>query len=142
MRILVLNGPNLNRLGKREPEIYGSASLGDLESELADAFPDVRFQFSQSNHEGELIESLHAAGDEKLDGVVFNPGGFSHTSVALRDAMASIDVPIVEVHITNVHAREAFRHTSVTAGAAAGVIAGLGLRGYHLAVRFLLDTRS
>jgi 3-dehydroquinate dehydratase II len=142
MRILVLNGPNLNRLGKREPEIYGTITLADLESALADAFPNVRFQFSQSNHEGELINSLHAAGDEGLDGVVINPAGFSHTSVALRDAIASIDVPVIEVHISNIHAREPFRHHSLTASASSGVITGLGLRGYHLAVQYLLDTSS
>jgi 3-dehydroquinate dehydratase II len=142
MRILVLNGPNLNRLGKREPEIYGTTTLADLESTLADAFPNVRFQFSQSNHEGELINSLHAAGDEGLDGVVINPAGLSHTSVALRDAIASIDVPVIEVHISNIHAREPFRHQSLTAGASSGVITGLGLRGYHLAVQYLLDTSS
>jgi 3-dehydroquinate dehydratase II len=143
MHVLVLNGPNLNRLGTRETAVYGSQTLADLESTLQTAFPDVRLRFFQSNHEGELIESLHAAADEGLEGVVLNPAGLSHTSIALRDAIASIDIPVIEVHISNIHAREAFRHHSVTAGACRGVIAGLGTNGYALAIRQLLhDTSS
>ena len=138
MEILVLNGPNLNLLGTREPETYGSATLADLETGLRGGFPNVTFRFVQSNCEGHLIDALQAAHSDGMAGVVFNPGGFSHTSVALRDAMAAITPPVVEVHISNIAAREPFRHHSVTAGAAAGVISGLGLEGYALAVHHLL----
>ena len=140
MRLLILNGPNLNRLGLREPHVYGAGSLGDLEADLRAAFPDIDLSFSQSNHEGAMIDRLHAASDAGLDGVVMNPGGLAHTSVALRDAVAAIaPLPVVEVHVTNVHAREGFRHTLLSAGACVGVISGLGRAGYALAVRFLLD---
>ena len=139
MTILVLNGPNLDRLGKREPETYGSATLEDVQRALETGFPDVDFEFVQSNHEGELIESLHRAADEGWLGVVFNPGGYTHTSVALRDAVSATEIPVIEVHITNIHNREDFRHTSMIAPVAAGQICGLGLLGYSLAVRALLD---
>lgn len=140
MRLLVLNGPNLNRLGLREPHVYGAGSLGDLEANLRAAFPGVELSFAQSNHEGEMIDRLHGAATDGLDGVVMNPGGYAHTSVALRDAVASIaPLPVVEVHVTNVHAREGFRHTLLSASACVGVISGLGRAGYALAVRFLLD---
>ena len=139
-RILVLNGPNLNLIGLREPEVYGHGTLAELEAGLRAAFPEVAFSFVQSNHEGALIDALHAARTDGTVGVVMNAGAFSHTSIALRDAVAAIaPVPVVEVHITNVHAREAFRHTLLTAGACVGSIAGLGRTGYHLAVRFLLE---
>ena len=139
MRLLVLNGPNLNRLGLREPHVYGAGSLGDLEEGLRAAFPSVDLAFVQSNHEGALVDALHAAAGDGTAGVVMNPGGLAHTSVALRDAVASIaPLPVVEVHVTNVHAREGFRHTLLTAGACVGVISGLGRDGYALAVRFLL----
>lgn len=138
--ILILNGPNLNLLGTREPETYGHASLSDLESDLRDAFPSAEFTFVQSNHEGALIDALHEA--RAADGVVFNPGGYTHTSVALRDAVAATDTPVVEVHLSNIHAREAFRHTSRLAPACIGQITGLGMAGYHLAVRFLIEWRS
>jgi 3-dehydroquinate dehydratase-2 len=133
MRLLVLNGPNLNLLGKREPDTYGVATLGDLEARLRRLFPSHEFDFFQSNVEGELIDRLHAA-DGDVDGVVFNPGGYSHTSVALRDAIAAVDVPIVEVHISNVAARESFRHHSLTAAACIGQIAGFGSDSYRLGV--------
>ncbi len=140
MRLLVLNGPNLNLLGTREPEIYGAGSLADLEAGLAAAFPAVDIAFAQSNHEGVLLDRLHVARTDGTDAVVVNFGALSHTSVALRDAIAAIrPVPTVEVHISNVHAREAFRHTLLTAGACVGVISGLGRDGYALAVRFLID---
>ncbi len=143
MRLLVLNGPNLNRLGLREPHVYGAGSLDDLEAGLRAAFPDVAFAFAQTNHEGEMIDRLHAAATDGTDGVAMNPGGLAHTSVALRDAVASIaPLPVVEVHVTNVHAREPFRHTLLSAGACVGVISGLGRAGYALAVRFLLDRQS
>ncbi len=133
--VLVLNGPNLNRLGRREPDVYGAATLADLEANLRASFPDLALRFEQHNSEGALIDSLHAADTVETAGVVFNPGGYSHTSVALRDAIASITTPVVEVHISNIHAREAFRHTSMTAAVCAGVIAGFGTGGYTLAVR-------
>lgn len=139
MKLLILNGPNLNLLGAREPDTYGHASLADVEAWLQDAFPEVEMKFVQSNHEGDLIDALHTAAADGTDGVVFNPGGFTHTSVALRDAIASIDTPVLEVHLSNIHARESFRHKSVTAGAALGQISGLGAAGYGLAVRYFLD---
>ena len=133
--VLVLNGPNLNRLGTREPEVYGAATLADLEADLRRQFPELALRFAQHNAEGDLIDALHAADTPETAGVVFNPGGYAHTSVALRDAVASIATPVVEVHLSNVYARERFRHTSLVAGACAGVIVGLGTAGYALAVR-------
>lgn len=137
MIVLVLNGPNLNRLGRRQTEIYGSATLAQLESGLRSGFPNVAFDFFQSNHEGELIDRIHAAQDAGVRGVVFNPGALTHTSVSLRDAIASVDIPVVEVHVSNVYAREAFRHRSLLAPVCVGQISGLGLHGYELAVRYL-----
>lgn len=141
MNLLVLNGPNLNLLGTREPDTYGRGTLEDLKQDLRKAFPDVAIEFAQSNHEGELIDRLHTAHAERTDGIVFNPGGYTHTSVALRDAVAAIDPPVVEVHLSNIHAREAFRHTSRLAPVCAGQITGLGQAGYHLAVQYLVDRR-
>jgi len=142
MRILVINGPNLNLLGKREKEVYGTDSLWDLENRLKTAFPDLKFEFYQSNHEGSIIDTLQKAMDGMTDGVVLNAGAYSHTSYAIRDTIRALPVPVVEVHISNIHAREEFRHTSVTAEVCTGVIAGLGLKGYDLAVRYLMDTRN
>ena len=139
MKLPVLNGPNLNLLGTREPDVYGRVTLPGIEEGLADAFPEVDFSFFQSNHAGQLIDRLHQAHEENARGVVLNPGGLSHTSVALRDAVAAVSLPVVEVHLSNVHAREGFRHELVVAGASEGVIAGLGPRGYHLAVQFLVE---
>ena len=139
MNLLILNGPNLNLLGTREPETYGHGTLTHLEADLRAAFPTVTLAFFQSNDEGALIDQLHEAHRAGLDGVVFNPGGYTHTSVALRDAIAAIDPPVVEVHISNVHAREAFRHRSLLAPVCAGQICGLGRAGYHLAVRYFAD---
>ena len=138
MHLLILNGPNLNLLGTREPETYGAGTLADLEAALRSAFPAVTFSFFQSNHEGALIDRLHQAKAEGCEGVVFNPGGYTHTSVALRDAVAAIEVPVVEVHLSNIHAREAFRHTSLLAPVCAGQISGLGRAGYHLAIHYFL----
>jgi 3-dehydroquinate dehydratase II len=138
-KIAILNGPNLDRLGKREPEIYGKATLADLERALVGEFGTAAvLEFFQSNHEGELIDRIAKLADAKFDGIVINAGGLTHTSIALRDALLGAHVPAVEVHISNIYKREEFRHVSLTAPACAAVIAGLGLEGYHAAVRFLL----
>lgn len=138
-KIAVINGPNLDRLGKREPEIYGKATLGDLEKALRAEFGSVaQLAFFQSNHEGEIIDEIAKLSDARFDGLVINGGAFTHTSVALRDALLGAHVPAVEVHISNIYKREEFRHTSLTAPACTAVITGLGLEGYHAAVRFLL----
>lgn len=136
MRILVLNGPNLNMLGVREPDVYGQLTLNDLQLALSTRFPEVSFKFTQSNHEGELIDALQQA---RVDGIVLNGAGFTHTSVALRDAISAISVPVVEVHISNIAAREDFRHHSLTAGVCVGSISGLGIEGYHLAVQYFMS---
>jgi 3-dehydroquinate dehydratase-2 len=138
-KIAILNGPNLDRLGKREPEIYGRATLADLEASLRTEFPTgVELEFFQSNHEGALIDRIASLADRKFDGVVINGGAFTHTSVALRDALLGAHLPTIEVHISNIYKREEFRHTSLTAPACIAVITGLGLEGYFAAVRFLL----
>lgn len=132
--VLVLNGPNLNRLGVREPDVYGALTLADIEADLRKQFPDLTLTFAQHSGEGDLIDALHAADTVTTAGVVFNPGGYAHTSVALRDAIASISTPVVEVHISNVYARESFRHTSLLSAVCAGVITGFGVAGYAMGV--------
>lgn len=139
MRILVCNGPNLNLLGLREPDIYGHETLDDLMADLARAFPEQAFVHFQSNHEGALLDRLHATLEEDLDGIIINAGAWTHYSYALRDALAALALPKVEVHISHVFVREAFRHTSVIAPVCDGMISGLGLLGYHLAVQWLLS---
>lgn len=136
MRVLVLNGPNLNLLGEREPEVYGAMRLSDVEAALSSLADDlgVEVVFSQSNSEGKLIDALHES-RHTCDAVVFNPGAYTHYSYALRDAVASISIPVVEVHLSNVHAREQFRAVSVIAPACAGQIAGFGLDSYLLGLR-------
>lgn len=138
MRLLILNGPNLNLLGKREPGIYGHASFEDFFAELKAKFPQVEFEYYQSNVEGELINKLHECGFT-FDGIIFNPGGYTHTSVAIGDAVAGIKAPVIEVHISNIFAREEFRHISYVAPKAKGSISGLGLDGYRLAVEAFLQ---
>ncbi|AKE39254.1 type II 3-dehydroquinate dehydratase [Corynebacterium camporealensis] len=144
-KILVLNGPNLNRLGKRQPEVYGTTTLTDIEKRVrAHAAPhNIDAEFFQSNHEGELIDKVHEAADEGWP-VIINPGGFTHTSVALRDALAEIadGAGFVEVHISNVHAREPFRAHSYLSPIARGVIAGLGVYGYIAAVDYFIDAAA
>ena len=137
--LYILNGPNLNLLGQRDPDTYGRRSLDEIESDLRETFSDVDFEFHQSNHEGMLIDRLHEAHTERIRGVVFNPGGFTHTSVALRDAVAAIIPPVVEVHLSNIAAREPFRRESLIAPVCVGSIVGLGAVGYRLAVRYLLE---
>jgi len=137
--IAILNGPNLDRLGKREPEIYGHATLADLEKALRAEFGgQAELSFFQSNHEGELIDQIARLADAQVTGLVINAGALTHTSVALRDALLGAHLPAVEVHISNLYRREEFRHVSLTAPACTAVITGLGLEGYHAAVRFLL----
>jgi 3-dehydroquinate dehydratase II len=138
VRVLVLNGPNLDRLGTREPAVYGSASYGDLVELCRKAGREVGLdvEVRQTNHEGEMIGWLHEAADDG-SAVVLNPAGWSHTSVALRDACAALTAPLVEVHISNIHAREEFRHHSYVSGVASGVVAGLGVRGYVAALDWL-----
>lgn len=138
-KLAILNGPNLDRLGKREPDIYGHTTLADLESSLRAEFAGkAELDFFQSNHEGALIDKIAALADAKFDGIVINGAALTHTSVALRDALAGAHLPAVEVHISNIYKREEFRHTSLTAPVAVAVISGLGLEGYFAAVRFLL----
>lgn len=136
-RIAIINGPNLNLLGKRETDIYGNKSFEDYLDDLKKKFPEVSFSYYQSNVEGELINELQRIGYE-YDGIVINPGGYTHTSVAIGDAIAAIKSPVVEVHISNVHAREDFRKLSHVSGKSAGSIFGLGLKGYELAIQYLL----
>jgi 3-dehydroquinate dehydratase-2 len=133
MKLLILNGPNLNLLGRREPEIYGNRNFEDYLVELKQHFRDIEFGYLQSNLEGELINALQAA-DGNWDGIIFNPAGYSHTSVALADTIAAVSTPVVEVHISNIHAREPFRQQSLTARNSRGVIGGFGLDSYRLAV--------
>lgn len=139
MKILVLNGPNLNLLGTREPAVYGSTSLAEIERGMRETFESVTFEFFQSNSEGALIDRLHRCAADGTDAVVMNPGAYTHTSVALRDAIASITTPVVEVHLSNLHKREEFRHQSLTAAACVGQISGFGARSYYLAVRYFLE---
>ncbi|MBO9201120.1 type II 3-dehydroquinate dehydratase [Niastella sp. MAH-29] len=138
MKIAIINGPNLNLLGKREPGIYGSTSFDDYLATLKSKYPQVDIHYYQSNVEGELINELQRVGFD-YDGIIMNPGGYTHTSVAIGDAIASIKTPVVEVHISNVHAREEFRKLSHVSGKSAGSIIGLGLKGYELALQYLLN---
>ncbi|MFI5270395.1 MAG: type II 3-dehydroquinate dehydratase [Chloroflexota bacterium] len=142
MKFLVVNGPNVNLLGYREPHIYGSTTMADVQAHLerlGAELGDVEVEFFHSNHEGAIIDRLHAARGAGLAGCVINPGGLTHSSVSLHDAIKAVDYPFVEVHITNIQAREEWRHRSLVSPAAVGTIAGLGWRGYELALRYLVD---
>ena len=141
MNVLVLHGPNLNLLGTREPAVYGSTTLPDIDRQLQQIATEAgaTLQSLQSNHEGVLIDRVQAARTDGTDFIVINPGAFTHTSVALRDALAGVAIPFVEVHLSNVHRREPFRHHSYFSDLAEGVIVGLGAQGYSLALRFALS---
>lgn len=138
MHILLLNGPNLNLLGKREPGVYGGQSFPDYLAFLEREFPEHTLSYQQSNHEGELLDILHHA-ENTYQGIILNAGAYTHTSIALADAVKAIDMPVVEVHISNVFAREAFRQHSYLSPVCAGTITGMGMAGYALAIRFFTD---
>lgn len=139
--ICIINGPNLNLLGIRQPEIYGSATFESCLAYLRSTFPDNPIEYFQSNHEGDIIDKIHHLGYNSPEclGIVINPGAYAHYSYAIADAIASIKIPVVEVHISNIHARDEFRHKSVTAPVCRGVVCGLGLKGYEMALRYLLN---
>jgi 3-dehydroquinate dehydratase II len=138
VQITIINGPNLNLLGVREPNIYGNTSFEEYLEVLRLKFPEVSIQYFQSNYEGALIDQIQVSGFDS-QGIIINAGAFSHTSYAMADAISAVPVPVVEVHISNTYAREAFRHHDVLSGKCAGSIVGLGLSGYELALRYLLD---
>lgn len=139
MKIQVINGPNLNMLGKREKEFYGEWSLDDLYARLDDQFTDCDFSFFQSNHEGDIVEEIHRGIlEEAFDGLIINPAAFTHTSVAIADALRMVKVPVIEVHISNIYQRDSFRHHSYVSSVAVGQIAGFGMHSYLLAVQALL----
>lgn len=137
MKIQIINGPNLNLLGKREPSIYGKSSFEDYFEHLKAIFTDCELVYFQSNHEGDLIDKLHEAGFE-YDGIVLNAGAYTHTSIALLDAIKALSTPVIEVHMSNIHAREEFRHKSLIAPACKGSIIGFGLDSYRLAIEHLI----
>ena len=136
MRIQIINGPNINLLGKREPSIYGSVTFEDYLAELRKAYKDIEINYLQSNIEGEMIDCIQQAGFE-ADGIILNAGAYTHTSIALQDAIRAVTAPVIEVHISNVHSREDFRHVSMIACACKGVICGFGLNSYRLALEAL-----
>jgi 3-dehydroquinate dehydratase-2 len=141
MHFIIINGPNLNLLGKREPSVYGIQSFEDYFTSLTIQYPNINLSYFQSNHEGEIIDRLHAVGFE-YQGIILNAGAFTHTSIAIRDAISAIPAPVIEVHISNVHARESFRHHSTISAVAKGVIVGLGLSGYALALDYLISSNT
>lgn len=139
MRLIIINGPNLNLLGKREPEVYGADTFEDYFTTLRSKYPNIELTYYQSNIEGELIDKLHEVGFN-YDGIILNAAAYTHTSVGIGDAVKGIETPVVEVHISNVHAREEFRHTSFIAPNAKGVLFGFGLKGYELAIQSFLES--
>lgn len=138
MKITIINGPNLNLLGTREPSVYGSESFESFLNELKARFDQVTFDYVQSNVEGELVTAIQEAG-EKSDFIIMNPAAYSHTSIAMADAISAIETPVVEVHISNVHARESYRQELITGSKSVGVISGLGLEGYALAIEYAVE---
>jgi 3-dehydroquinate dehydratase-2 len=135
-KILIINGPNLNLLGQRQPQIYGEISFDDFLKDVRLEFSNIQIDYFQSNHEGEIIDTIQSS---KYDGIVINAGGYTHTSVAIRDAISSVEVPVIEVHISNISARESFRHESLLSPVCHGVIFGFGLKGYKLALWSLIN---
>ena len=140
MRIQIINGPNINLLGKREPSIYGAVSFEDYYKKLTSLYPDIDFDYFQSNVEGEMINKIHEVGFS-YDGIILNAGAYTHTSIALQDALRAVTTPAIEVHISNVHTREEFRHKSMISCACRGVICGFGLDSYRLAVEAFLNSK-
>jgi 3-dehydroquinate dehydratase-2 len=138
MKFIIINGPNLNLLGKRQPEIYGATSFESYLDEIREAYSTIEITYYQSNVEGELINKIHSAAAENFDGIILNAGGYSHSSVALADAVSSIDIPVVGVHISNIYAREEERHKELLAQYLVGGVFGLGLKGYEVAIQYLL----
>jgi len=140
-KIIIINGPNLNLLGKREPTIYGSQTFEEYFMELKQLFTTIELHYFQSNHEGALIDKIHEIGygNVEFDGIILNAGAYTHTSIAIADALSAVKTPTVEVHISNIHAREEFRHHSYLTSRCKGMICGLGLKGYELAIRYFLN---
>ncbi len=141
MKLLIINGPNLNLLGRREPHIYGKDSFDTFLEKLRRKFTDTQLLYYQSNSEGSLIDRMHRAIEEGIDGIILNAGAYTHYSLALHDAIKAIEIPVLEVHISNIHAREHFRHQSVIAPACVGTIAGFGLMSYEMAVYYFLNQK-
>lgn len=141
MKILIINGPNLNLLGKREPGIYGNKSFLDFFEEIKEKYASVDMEYYQSNVEGELINKIHEVGFE-YDGILLNAGGYTHTSVAISDAIAAVNTPVLEVHISNIYKREEFRHKSLISKECVGMIAGLGLDGYELGLQYFISKQD
>ena len=142
MKILVINGPNLNMLGMREPDVYGTQTLADINNSLIKQFPSVTFSFFQSNHEGAIVDALQATVGKDFDGIILNGAAFTHYSYAIRDAIAFLMIPVIEVHISNIHLREEFRQHSVTAPVCAAQLSGFGSEGYALAVQMLIEKQA
>ncbi len=138
MKILVINGPNLNKLGERDPHQYGTFSLETINGLISSEFPEIEFQFTQSNHEGEIVDLLQSVEKEQFEGVIINPGGYAHSSVAIRDALEIVKIPKVEVHLSNLAKREEFRKQTITASATDGYLSGFGYFGYFAAVYLIL----
>ena len=145
MKLIIINGPNLNLLGVREKSVYGKRSFEDYFEQLQSKYPDIELEYYQSNVEGEIINKLHAVGappKPKYDGIILNAGGYTHTSVSIADAIAAIETPVIEVHISNIYAREEYRHVSLLSGSCRGVLAGFGLDSYRLAIENIILTTT